>query len=173
MCSSDIFGSVRVQASGAPFTKRAVRLEPSADRANPRAMHWRRAQRRWVVSSLRQYVTWIAALAAIILVWLQLPEDWPIAQPTPGETLNQVLTWIFWILAIVIVLVLFTDRHQPEASVVEVEGPAFTRYLFSNTRAGLFWLPIRLFLGMSWFEAGWHKFTGEGWLDGGASLAGY
>jgi len=125
------------------------------------------------VSSLRQYVTWIAAVAAVILVWLQLPEDWPITQPTPGETLNQVLTWIFWILAIVIVLVLFTDRHQPQASVVEVEGPAFTRYLFSNTRAGLFWLPIRLFLGMSWFEAGWHKFTGEGWLDGGASLAGY
>ncbi|HSM37855.1 MAG TPA: DoxX family membrane protein [Candidatus Limnocylindrales bacterium] len=123
------------------------------------------------MASLRSYVTWIAAVAALILVWLQLPEDWPISQPT--GTLNTVLTWIFWILSIVVVLVLFTDRNRPEASVVEVEGPRFTRYLFSNTRAGLFWLPIRLFLGLSWFEAGWHKATGGGWLDGGAALAGY
>jgi len=123
------------------------------------------------VASLRGYVAWIAAVAAVILVWLQLPEDWPISQPT--GTLNTVLTWIFWILSIVVILVLFTDRKRPEASEVEVEGPRFARYLFSNTRAGLFWLPIRLFLGFSWFEAGWHKATGGGWLDGGASLAGY
>jgi len=126
-----------------------------------------------VLSTLRGYVTWIAAVAAIILVWLQLPEDWPISQPEPGGTLNSILTWVFWILAIVVVLVLFTDRNKPDAAVVEVEGPAFSRYLFSNTRAGLFWLPIRLFLGLSWFEAGWHKATGGGWLDGGASLQGY
>ena len=125
------------------------------------------------MSLLRKYVVWIAAVAAIILVWLQLPADWPIAQPEPGKALNIVLTWAFWILSIIIVLALFTDRHKPEADVVEVEGPAFARYLFSNTRAGLFWLPIRLFLGLSWFEAGWHKLTGTGWLDGGASLASY
>ena len=125
------------------------------------------------MSLLRKYVAWIAVVAAIILVWLQLPPEWPIAQPEPGGTLNQVLTWAFWILSIIIVLALFTDRHKPEASDVEVEGPAFTRYLFSNTRAGLFWLPIRLFLGVSWFEAGLHKATGEGWLDGGSSLAAY
>ena len=41
------------------------------------------------------------------------------------------------------------------ATAVEVEGPAFTRYLFSNTRAGLFWLPIRLFVGFSWLAAGY------------------
>jgi thiosulfate dehydrogenase [quinone] large subunit len=122
---------------------------------------------------LRRYVVWIAALAAIILIWLQLPADWPIAQPEPGGTLNLTLTWIFWILSIVIVLTLFTDRRDPEATVVEVEGPAFARYLFSNTRAGLFWLPIRIFLGLSWFEAGFHKFQGPGWLDGGASLRGF
>lgn len=123
------------------------------------------------MASLRGYVTWIAAVAALILVWLQLPEDWPISQPT--GTLNTVLTWIFWILSIVVVLVLFTDRNRPEASQVEVEGPKFTRYLFSNTRAGLFWLPIRLFLGFAWFEAGFHKATGGGWLDGGSALLGY
>ena len=124
------------------------------------------------MSTLRRYVVWIAAVAAIILIWLQLPEDWPISQPE--GTLNTVLTWIFWILSIIVVLLLFTDRRSPEAGEVEVEGPRFARYLFSNRRAGLFWLPIRLFLGMSWFEAGWHKATGGGWLDnGGAALAGF
>ena len=125
------------------------------------------------MSLLRRYVAWIAAVAAVILVWLQLPKEWPISQPTPGGLLNLGLTWAFWILSIVIVLTLFTDRSKPGATVVEVEGPAFARYLFSNTRAGLFWLPIRLFLGFSWLEAGLHKFSGAGWLDGGASLAGY
>lgn len=112
---------------------------------------------------LRSRVTWIAALAAVILIWLQLPEDWPISQPT--GTLNTVLTWAFWLLSLLIVALLFTDSRAPEASVVEVEGPNFSRYLFANTRAGLFWLPIRIFLGLSWFEAGVHKVTGGGWLD--------
>jgi len=125
------------------------------------------------VSVLRKYVVWLAAVAAIILVWLQLPGDWPISQPAPGGTLNLSLTWAFWILSIIIVLTLFTDRNKPEATVVEVEGPAFSRYLFANTRAGLFWLPIRLFLGLSWLEAGLHKATGGGWLDGGSALRGF
>ncbi len=120
---------------------------------------------------MRGYVTWIAAVAAVILIWLQLPEDWPITKPE-GE-LNTVLTWAFWILSIVVVVLLFTDRKQPQASEVEVEGPSFSRYLFSNTRAGLFWLPIRLFLGFAWLEAGLHKAFDGGWLDGGSALAGY
>lgn len=120
---------------------------------------------------MRRYVTWVAAVAAVILIWLQLPADWPITKPEGG--LNTVLTWAFWILSIVVVLLLFTDRNQPQASEVEVEGPSFSRYLFSNTRAGLFWLPIRLFLGFAWLEAGLHKATDGGWLDGGSALAGY
>jgi thiosulfate dehydrogenase [quinone] large subunit len=123
------------------------------------------------VSTLRGYVTPIAVLAAVILVWLQLPEDWPISAPE-GD-LNSYLTWAFWILSIVVVVLLFADSRKPEATVVEVEGPAFARYLFSNSRAGLFWLPIRLFLGFSWLTSGLGKATGEGWLDGGTSLAGY
>jgi thiosulfate dehydrogenase [quinone] large subunit len=68
---------------------------------------------------------------------------------------------------------MFNERKQAGATEVQVEGPAFTRYLFSNTQAGLFWLPIRLFLGFSWIEASWHKISGTGWLDGGSALAGY
>lgn len=123
------------------------------------------------MTTLRSYVTWIAAVAALILVWLQLPEDWPISAPT-GD-LNTWLTVAFWVLSIVVVVVLFADSRQPEATIVEVEGPPFARYLFANTRSGLFWLPIRLFLGFSWLTSGWDKAVGQGWLDGGASLAGY
>ena len=125
------------------------------------------------MATLRNYVTWIAVVAALILVWLQLPEDWPISRPE-GD-LNTYLTWAFWILSIVVVLILFTDRHEPEATEVEVEGPAFARYLFSNSRAGLFWLPIRLFLGFSWLTSGLGKATNPegGWLDGGANLLAY
>ncbi|HEX7472751.1 MAG TPA: DoxX family membrane protein, partial [Candidatus Limnocylindrales bacterium] len=47
------------------------------------------------------------------------------------------------------------------------------RYLFSNTRAGLFWLPIRIFISFEWIEAGWHKLTGTGWVDGGSALLGF
>ncbi len=128
------------------------------------------------MSTLRGYVTWIAAVAAVIVLWLQVPDTWDFAKAIylpPDFWLNSVLTWVFWILAIAVIVLLFADRHEPDAAVVEVEGPAFARYLFSNTRAGLFWLPIRLFLGASWFEAGFHKLTGTGWLDGGSALAGY
>lgn len=125
------------------------------------------------MSVLRRYVTWIAAVAAIILVWLQLPPDWPISQPE--GTLNLVLTVAFWVLSILVVVVLFTDSRDPEATEVEVEGPAFARYLFGNTRAGLFWLPIRLFLGFSWLSSGLGKALSPegGWLDGGTALAAY
>jgi thiosulfate dehydrogenase [quinone] large subunit len=86
---------------------------------------------------------------------------------------------IFWVLSIVILFALFQDRKEPSAQVVEVEGPAFTRYLFSNTRAGLLWLPVRMFLGFAWLEAGLHKLfpagkaVGAGWLDGGSALQGF
>ena len=68
----------------------------------------------------------------------------------------------FWVLTIVVIVLMFEDRKTPGAEVVEVEGPAFARYLFSNTRAGLFWLPIRIFLGFEFAVAGWHKIDGNG-----------
>ena len=125
------------------------------------------------MSMLRRSVTWVALLAAVILVWLQLPEDWPVTRPE--GTLNTVLTWAFWILSILVAVILFTDRNHPDATEVEVEGPAFARYLFANTRAGLFWLPIRLFLGFSWLTSGLGKALSPegGWLDGGSALAAY
>ena len=122
-----------------------------------------------MLARYRSLVTPIALLAAAILVYMENPWFYP----AQGSTALAIATLLFWVLTIIVVVLMFEDRKSPGAEVVEVEGPAFTRYLFSNTRAGLFWLPIRIFLGFEWAVAGWHKLSGTGWTDGGASLLGY
>ena len=111
----------------------------------------------------------LAIVAAIVLFYMENPWFFP----AEGSTERAAATIAFWVLAIATLVLMFEDRRSPEAQTVEVEGPAFARYLFSNTRAGLIWLPIRIFVGFEWLEAGWHKLTGTGWIDGGASLLGY
>ena len=125
------------------------------------------------MTQFRKWATPLALLAAALVIWLEIPITEVRPETLGGDSLRGIVTVVFWILAIVVVALFFTDRSAPGAEVVEVEGPAFARFLFGNTRAGLFWLPIRLFLGFSWIEASLHKITGTGWLDGGASLAGY
>lgn len=87
-----------------------------------------------------------------------------------GITLDGVLTVIFWISFLALLVLLFADRKQPGASEVEIDSPAFARYLFLNTRAGLFWLPIRLFLGFAWLASGLGKLGEPAWQDGTALL---
>jgi len=117
----------------------------------------------------RAWVTWLSILAAIILIYMENP--W--FAPDEGTGIRTAATIAFWALAIIVLVLMFQDRNQPGADQVEIEGPAFTRYLFSNTTAGWFWLPIRIFLGFEWAIAGWEKMTGTGWLDGGSALLGY
>jgi thiosulfate dehydrogenase [quinone] large subunit len=125
------------------------------------------------MSALRRFATPLGLIAAALLIFMVNP--WF----APPESISGAVTIAFWVLLIVLIVVLFEDRKAPGASSVEIEGPAFTRFLFSNSRAGLFWLPIRLFVGFSFFEAGLHKLLpegkamGAGWLDGGASLLGF
>jgi thiosulfate dehydrogenase [quinone] large subunit len=110
----------------------------------------------------------LAAVATALLFWMVNP--WV---PVP-DSLSAAVTVAFWVAALALVLVLYVDaRREPESGNVEIEGPAFARFLFSNSRAGLFWLPIRLFLGFTWLEAGWHKAISPGWLDGGTALEKY
>jgi len=115
------------------------------------------------MATARRLVTPIAIVAAVVLFFLYDP--WLV----PADSARPALTVIFWVLALVTLVLLFQDRKSPQAEAVEVEGPAFTRYLFSNTRAGLFWLPIRIFVGFEWLLAGWDKVSGHGWIDGGGS----
>jgi thiosulfate dehydrogenase [quinone] large subunit len=120
------------------------------------------------MNGMRSTAPAIGVIATLLLVWMVNP--W-VEVP---EGLSTVVTVAFWVLAIALVVVLYVDaRRDPDADTVEIEGPAITRFLFANSRAGLMWLPIRLFLGFEWLEAGWHKFTGEGWMDGGTALKGF
>jgi thiosulfate dehydrogenase [quinone] large subunit len=119
------------------------------------------------MSALRRLAVPIGAIAALLLFYLVNP--WV----QPEGTVKQVVTVAFWVLFIVLIAALFELRKDPTAAEVEVTGPAFARFLFNNSRAGLLWLPIRLFVGFEWLEAGVHKATGGGWLDGGASLLGF
>jgi thiosulfate dehydrogenase (quinone) large subunit len=122
-----------------------------------------------MLARYRHLVVPLAVVAAAILFYMVNPWFFP----APGSVERGVASVAFWILMIVVLILLFEDRKAPEATTVEVEGPAFTRYLFGNTRAGLVWLPIRLFLGFEWLVAGWDKMTGTGWLDGGSALLGF
>lgn len=122
------------------------------------------------MSTYRRYVTILGGIAALLLFWMENPWFRP---ESVSDTVRTVTTIAFWVLFLVVIVLMFQDRKTAGNDEVQVEGPAFTRYLFSNRAAGLFWLPIRLFLGFSWIEAGWHKATGGGWLDGGSALAGY
>ena len=120
------------------------------------------------MSTLRSLAVPIGAVAAVLLFLLFNP--WLVIE---DPTLRPILTVAFWVAFIVLLIALFEDRKNPESKEIEIEGPAFTRFLFSNSRAGLFWLPIRLFVGFAWLEAGWHKFTDPEWTQGGAALRAY
>jgi thiosulfate dehydrogenase [quinone] large subunit len=122
------------------------------------------------MSNLSTPVKVVGIIATILLLivvnpWFQIPDD--------QQQLRDIVTYAFWLSFVVLLVLLFMERNTTAGQTVEIEGPAFTRFLFSNSAAGIFWLPVRLFLGFSWLEAGWHKFTGEGWMDGGSALAGY
>ena len=121
------------------------------------------------MSSIRSAGTALGVIAALLLFYLVNP--W--FNPAPDSTLSQIVTVGFWACFIALMVVLFQLRKEPGGETVNIEGPAFTRFLFGNTNAGLFWLPIRLFVGFEWLEAGWHKLTGTGWVDGGSALLGF
>jgi len=91
-----------------------------------------------------------------------------------GEPLHTIITWAFWISFVALLIALyFGYRNMPGSDAVEIEGPGFARFLFNNRAAGLFWLPIRIFVGVTFLQAGLHKLGDPGWTQGGTSLLGY
>jgi len=54
-----------------------------------------------------------------------------------------------------------------------VADPPIARFLFNDTRSAPIWLALRLWIGLDWLYAGYEKFTGTGWLDGGTGLLGF
>jgi thiosulfate dehydrogenase [quinone] large subunit len=61
--------------------------------------------------------------------------------------------------------------HAERAATIGEPGAA--HFLFHDLRSAPLWLVVRLYVGFSWLEAGFHKATGTGWLDGGGALKGY
>ena len=54
-----------------------------------------------------------------------------------------------------------------------IQDPPMAKFLFSDTRLAIVWLIVRLYVGYSWLDAGWHKISGTGWTDGGSALLGF
>jgi thiosulfate dehydrogenase [quinone] large subunit len=110
----------------------------------------------------------LGIIAAVLLIYLVNP----VIQPEGA--LRGIVTLAFWVVAIVLVIALFVDgRSSPQSDEMDVEEPAFARYLFHNSRAGLLWLPIRLFVGFAWLESGLGKLMEPGWTQGGSALRSY
>lgn len=54
-----------------------------------------------------------------------------------------------------------------------IQDPPLAVRLFSDTRAAWLWLVVRVWLGWEWLQAGLHKVTDPGWVQGGEALRGY
>jgi len=55
-------------------------------------------------------------------------------------------------------------------SIIIPENPV-SKFLFSSTHASWIWLVIRLYVGYSWFTAGWKKVTSDSWTGENAGTA--
>ncbi len=62
-------------------------------------------------------------------------------------------------------------RHLP----TEIPEPKLSRLLFADTRLGLLWLVVRLYVGWQWIQAGAEKLGNPAWVGGqaGTGLAGF
>jgi thiosulfate dehydrogenase (quinone) large subunit len=54
-----------------------------------------------------------------------------------------------------------------------VNDPPFAQKLFNSTYAAWLWLPIRIWLGWQWVEAGLHKVENPAWVQTGEALKGF
>src|SRR5690606_37794847 len=54
-----------------------------------------------------------------------------------------------------------------------IKDPPFAQWLFANPWAALLWLPLRLWIGYEWLDAGWGKLNNSAWMDGGVALRGF
>jgi thiosulfate dehydrogenase [quinone] large subunit len=62
----------------------------------------------------------------------------------------------------------FTNRKN-----MALKNPKFVTQLLNNPLAGLLWLPIRIWVGLQWFNAGLHKIESPAWVQTGVALKGF
>ena len=120
------------------------------------------------MNTTRTAIYVLGAVAAVTLALLVVPFF------ALGDDLRTWVTWVFWGSFVALLVALYLAfRSTPGSDDVEVDGPPFARFLFNNRKAGLFWLPIRIYLGVSWIDASLHKLTSPAWTQGGDALLGY
>jgi thiosulfate dehydrogenase (quinone) large subunit len=124
------------------------------------------------MSSLRNFIFLLAAVAAISLALLVLPQVFAADMALTGD-LRTIVTLVFWVSFIALTIALFRYRNVQGAQEVEIEGPGVARFLFNNSSAGLFWLPIRIFVGVAWLSSGLSKLGNPAWTEGGEALRGF
>lgn len=54
-----------------------------------------------------------------------------------------------------------------------IQDPPFVQKLLSDPRAGLLWLPLRIWLGYQWVSASMHKLSSPAWMVTGDALKGF
>ena len=62
-----------------------------------------------------------------------------------------------------------TDRRPANA----LNNPRWVNALFSSTNWAWLWLMVRVWLGVRWVDAGWHKTSEAVWTGGGMAVKGY
>jgi len=69
---------------------------------------------------------------------------------------------------------MFAVKHvTDDKGNVLIQDPPIAQFLFSNSKAAMIWLVVRLYIGYQWLEAGWHKFQDPAWMDTGNGILGY
>ena len=62
---------------------------------------------------------------------------------------------------------MLSTQNRPSTVVAD---PPLARLLFSDTRMALVWLLVRVYVGWSFLEAGFHKVQDPGWMESGKSI---
>lgn len=57
----------------------------------------------------------------------------------------------------------------------QIPEPAISRLLFADTRFSIIWLPLRIYVGWLWVQAGWEKIISPAWVgpNAGSALHGF
>jgi len=80
--------------------------------------------------------------------------------------------WVAFIAGSVIFLgalvVLFKDYADSPTDDVTVGQPKIAHFLFYSARSAPLWLGIRIYMGVEWVNAGYHKLDSPAWRDGSA-----
>jgi thiosulfate dehydrogenase [quinone] large subunit len=72
-------------------------------------------------------------------------------------------------------MVTMSIKDELKGKTILIPENPVSRFLFSDTRSGIIWLVIRLYLGYAWLTAGWKKVNSEAWVgsDAGTALTGF